>query len=124
MILGVGTDIVENARIKKALEEGGDRFLNKVYTAKEVNCCTGTGGLKLPSLAVRFAGKEAVAKALGTGIGRIGWKDIVITKDESGAPVAALAGAARALAKEKGITEVKVSLSHTKEYSVAFVVLT
>lgn len=123
MLLGIGTDIVENIRIQRLLEEEGERFLNKVFTPAEVAICTGGKGLKVHSLAARFAAKEAVAKAFGTGIGRVRWKDIEVNKDVNGAPVVTLSGEAGVLAEKKGVAEIQVSLSHTADYSVAFAVL-
>ncbi|GAB4264281.1 holo-ACP synthase [Thermincola potens] len=124
MIIGIGTDIVDNKRLYNILERVGERFLSRVYTPREIELCTNSKGLKAQSLAARFAGKEAVAKALGTGIGPVGWKEIEIVADASGAPTVKLTGKALEQARRQGICQTKISLSHTEEYSVAFVLLT
>jgi holo-[acyl-carrier protein] synthase len=83
-MLRTGVDLIEIERVRAAVEEHGERFLSRVYTKAEVRCC----GKRIESLAARFAAKEAVAKALGTGVWRSGvaWTDIEVLKDESGAP--------------------------------------
>ncbi|KNZ69815.1 holo-acyl-carrier-protein synthase [Thermincola ferriacetica] len=124
VIIGIGTDIVDNKRLYNILERVGERFLSRVYTPREIELCTNSKGLKVQSLAARFAGKEAVAKALGTGIGPVGWKEIEIVADASGAPTVKLTGKALEQARRQGICQTKISLSHTEEYSVAFVLLT
>lgn len=124
VIIGIGTDIVDNKRLYNILERVGERFLSRVYTPREIELCTNSKGLKVQSLAARFAGKEAVAKALGTGIGPVGWKEIEIVADASGAPTVKLTGKALEQARRQGICQMKISLSHTEEYSVAFVLLT
>ncbi len=123
MVLGIGTDIVENGRFAKAIERHGQRFLQRVFTPAEIEYCTGSKGLKMESLAARFAGKEAVAKAFGTGIGQLAWTDIEITADAGGAPSVRLFGNAKSLAERMGVSIVRISLSHTVLCSVAFVVL-
>lgn len=121
MILRTGVDTIELARIVQAVDAHGDRFLDRLFTPAERAYCHG----RTPSLAARFAAKEAVAKALGTGIWRQGvvWTDIETLSDpETGAPVLHLHGAAAALAAAQGLTVWSLSLSHDRERAIAFVV--
>jgi holo-[acyl-carrier protein] synthase len=114
----VGVDIVEIERIQAALKRFGDRFLRRVYTEAEIAFCRG----RVPELAVRFAGKEAVMKALGTGARGVAWREIEILPLRSGKPVVHLHSRAKARAERIGLTAVGISLSHSKEYGVASVV--
>ncbi len=114
----VGVDIVEVHRVQGALDRFGERFLNRIYTELEIRFCRG----RVPELAVRFAGKEAVMKALGTGIRGVGWKEIEVVRDRGRAPRIELHGRARARAEKMGIKSLSVSLSHSDQYAVAFVV--
>lgn len=118
-IFGIGIDVVEVDRIASAIERHGEAFLLKLFTVAERGYCNDQ---KKPALhyAARFAAKEAVSKALGTGIGgQAGWLDLEITRDPAGAPKLILAGAAAAFALEKGITEIQISLTHAREYAAA-----
>ncbi len=120
-MLRTGVDLIEIERIKRAVDQHGDRFLERVYTATERQDCQ----QRVESLAARFAAKEAVAKALGTGIWRQGveWVDIEIVRDPtSGAPSLLLHRAAADHAQHLGLTEWSVSLSHDRERAIAFVV--
>lgn len=117
MNMRTGVDIVEISRIQGALERHGERFLQRVYTEREID----RYAKRTNSLAARWAAKEAVAKALGCGIGEIGWTDIEIL-DENGAPHVHLHGNATILAAELGLSGWSVSLSHTAEMAIAFVV--
>jgi holo-[acyl-carrier protein] synthase len=122
-ILGTGVDIVETARIRDSLGKFGERFLNRCFWPGEVAYCN---GMKFPALhfAARFAAKEAISKAFGTGIGHhLGWKDMEIRKRDSGEPYAVLHGKGEELAKARGITEVFVSLTHSKDYAAAQAVI-
>jgi holo-[acyl-carrier protein] synthase len=122
-ILGTGVDIVETARIQDSLDKFGERFLNRCFWPGEVAYCK---GMKFPALhfAARFAAKEAISKAFGTGIGHhLGWKDIEIRKRDSGEPYVVLHNKGEELAKTRGVTEVLVSLSHSKDYAVAQAVI-
>jgi holo-[acyl-carrier protein] synthase len=112
-----GLDIVEIARIKRALDRWGARFLERVYTQAEIELCQN----RAPELASRFAAKEAVAKAFRDNSG-ISWRDIEILSDQSGAPVVYLHGKARAKAEEFGLKELVITLSHSREYAIASVV--
>ena len=120
-ILRTGVDMIEIYRVRESIERHGDRFLERVYTEGELTACRE----RVESLAARFAAKEAVAKALGTGIWRegIGWKDIEVTRDiDTGAPILNLYGAALAQAEKLGLTTWSISLSHDRERAIAFVV--
>ena len=119
IIHGIGIDVVEVARIEDAIANLGDAFLNRLFTAKEREYC---GKQKRPALhfAARFAAKEAVSKALGTGIGgQAGWLDMEVERAESGAPKMVFTGRAADFLAAEGIAEVQVSLSHAKEYAAA-----
>ena len=118
-MLTVGVDILELWRLKAVLERWGDTFLNRIYTPDEQVYCRG----RIPQLAARFAAKEAVMKALGTGIRGVGWRDIEVTRKRGQAPRIALHNRASARAARIGMTQVAVSLSHSREYAVASVVM-
>ncbi|MDD5094885.1 MAG: holo-ACP synthase [Dehalococcoidia bacterium] len=113
-----GIDIVEISRIAEAMDSWGNRFLRRVYTDGEIECCRG----RVPSLAARFAAKEAVMKALGTGNIGISWHDIEILADSNGAPLIHLGGGARSRAAELGIEGLTIALSHSREYAIASVI--
>ena len=114
----IGVDIIEISRIREAVERWGQRFLWRVYTEAELDRYRGNPA----SLAVRFAGKEAVWKALGTREHGIGWKDIEILAEPNGKPLVNLYGSAREYADEIGLKELAISLSHSRDYAVAFFV--
>jgi len=118
--LAVGADLVEIRRIAALLEEHGDRFTGRVYTPGELADCAG----RAESLAARWAAKEAVAKALGTGIGAVTWQEIEVMRGESGCPAVALHGRAASLAAERGLTRWALSLAHDGGLALAFVVAT
>jgi len=114
----IGIDIIEIARIERAVEDWGERFLHRVYTEPELKLCR-----KKPSpLAVRFAGKEAVMKALGTGTKGVSWREIEVLAEPSGKPVIHLYGKAQSKAESLGLDKLAISLSHSREYAIAFVV--
>ena len=122
-ILGVGMDIVETKRIADSIERFGDRFLHRVFLESEVAY---SRSMKFPHLhlAARFAAKEAISKAFGTGIGRdLGWRDLEIIREPSGAPRVVLHGRAEAYAKARGVQAVHVSLSHTTDYGAASAII-
>ena len=116
----VGVDLVEVERVRRVVERYGSRFVDRVYTPAEQDYCRG----RITSLAARWAAKEATAKSLACGIGDVGWRDIEVLNDERGAPCLRLYGAALARAQALGLTAWSISLSHTQEYAVAFVVAT
>ena len=122
-VLGVGVDMVENQRIEHSLERFGERFMHRVFTQGEIDYCT---SMKFPArhFAARFAAKEAVSKAFGTGIGAaMGWREIDIHRKESGEPYVVLHGGAQQLALDRGVSTVWVSLSHTEHHAVATIVV-
>jgi holo-[acyl-carrier protein] synthase len=117
-MLSVGVDVIETERIARALERWGGRFLSHVYTRAELEYCSN----HVPELAVRFAAKEAVSKALGTGLRGVTWREMEILPDSRGKPLVELHGRARRRAEELGLDEFAISMSHSRRYAVAFVV--
>ncbi len=118
-VFGIGMDIVEVSRVADAIAKHGDAFLDKIFTASERAYCDRQ---KSPEIhyAARFAAKEAVSKALGTGIGKdAGLHDLEVVKEESGAPRVHLTGAAKEFAVAHQISDIQISLSHTKAYAAA-----
>lgn len=118
-IYGIGIDIVEVARVAASIEQFGERFLHRIFTAGERAYC---GEKSVPSIhfAARFAAKEAVAKALGTGIGEaVAWTDIEVVRDEKGKPAIRLSESARQHWDKLSIVEIQISMSHTPQYAVA-----
>jgi holo-[acyl-carrier protein] synthase len=120
MILKTGIDILEISRIQAALDRHGDRFLQRVFTPAEVTECDG----RAEALAARFAAKEAATKALGTGIGPVGWKEVETLHKPSGEPMLILHGEAEKIANHLGISQWAVSLTHSRENAIAVVVAT
>jgi holo-[acyl-carrier protein] synthase len=122
-IVGVGVDMVEVARVQHSLDRFGDRFLQRVFTAGEIEYSM---AMKFPArhLAARFAAKEAVSKAFGTGIGKaMGWRDIDVRKKESGEPFLVFQGRAKEMSMLRGVTQPLITLSHTDEHAIAMIVL-
>lgn len=128
MKIFLGTDICEIDRIQKSYEKYGERFLHKVFTQGEINYCIQKPKLIPQRLAVRFATKEAAAKALGVGINKLGWnrgidwKDVEIIRDEKGAVCIKLSGKAKKLEEEFCITNWTISVSHSKDNAVSTVI--
>jgi|SRR5271157_2018688 len=118
MILRTGVDLIEISRVSAVITRHGKHYLNRIYTDAELE----QYGQNAESLAGRFAAKEAVAKALGTGIGDVKWKDIEILGDEQNAPVITLRGAAERTAKKLGLNEWSVSISHSESHAIAITV--
>ncbi len=116
-VLSVGIDIIEIARIASVLERYGGRFLERIYTERELAYCRG----RVAELAARFAAKEAASKALGTGMRGIRWRDMEVLPDARGKPILYLHGAALTRAQELGLREFAVSLSHSRDFAVAVV---
>lgn len=110
--------MIENERVEAGIARLGERFLNRFFTPGERADCDD----KPYRLAARLAGKEAVAKALGTGIGDVGWREIEIRCNERGRPVLHLHGAAAALSEKMGLTQWDISLTHTAQYASAVAV--
>ena len=122
-MIAIGTDILQIKRIEAVVDRLGDRFVQRILTPVEQ---AEYHASPLPNrlLAKRFAAKEAIAKALGTGIGRgVSWQDITIAHDANGAPVVELGGGARDVAQVRGGTRVELSLADEADYVVAFAVL-
>lgn len=123
MILGTGIDIIEVARIASAYEQHGERFINRVLVAEEIGYCL-QHRKPAPFLAVRFAAKEAISKALGTGIGALlSWQDMEIKRKESGEPFVVLHGKGKVLFETRGAKSLHISLSHTENYAAATAIL-
>ncbi len=114
----IGIDIVEIARIERAIARRGEGFLHRIYTEPELRL----SHRRPSSLAARFAGKEAVIKTIGTQTKGIGWREIEILADPSGKPLVYLYGKAQNQADSLGLGKLAISFSHSKEYAVAFVV--
>lgn len=123
MILGVGVDLVEVERIDHSIARHGTHFLHRVFTEREIAYCSKmrTPG---PHYAARFAAKEAVSKAFGTGIGaQLGFVEIEVCREEAGAPFIVLHGPAAEFARERRARKIHLSLSHTATCAVAQVVI-
>ena len=116
--LTVGVDAIEIERIARAVARWGGRFLERIYTEDELAYCRG----RSPQLAARFAAKEAVMKALGTGVRGVGWRDIEVVRQPGGAPGIALYGRAHQRAQAAGIGGLVVSITHSRRLALASVV--
>ena len=124
MVLGIGTDVIEIARIERSIERYGEAFLRRVYTAEEVAYCERKKKNSAESYAARFAAKEAGAKALGTGISRgVSWTEFAVGREPGGRPVLRLLGRAGELAVGLGVVRVSLSLTHSRDVAMAVVVL-
>ncbi len=119
-VVGTGVDLVENSRIREVIERWGGSFKDRVFSTEEQSYCNGKASPWL-YYAGRFAVKEAVSKAFGTGIGpQLGWLDIEVVKDpSSGAPHVRFKGKGMELCLSRGVREVLISLSHTRNFAVA-----
>jgi holo-[acyl-carrier protein] synthase len=115
MKLATGVDLIEIERVEEAVQIYGKRFLERIFTLEEL----AEAKNRASSLAARFAAKEAVAKALGTGIGAVGWQEIEVLREPSGKPVLHLHGMAYQLASEMNLNNWTISLSHTRNYAIA-----
>ena len=113
-----GVDLIEIARFESVLERHGERFLRRCFTEREVDYCRG----RTAELAVRFAGKEATMKALGTGVRGISWREIEILANARGKPVVLLHGRAKKRARAIGMESWDISLTHERDLGCAFVV--
>jgi holo-[acyl-carrier protein] synthase len=118
----VGTDICSIDRIRDTHQKYGERFLDKILTAAEKSYVISRNRSMIESLAGRFAAKEAVSKALGVGLRGLAWKEIEIGRAPSGAPYVMLHGRASKIAKHKGFNRFEISISHERQFAVAFVV--
>jgi holo-[acyl-carrier protein] synthase len=115
----IGTDIIEISRIAGAIEEHGESFLRRIFTDQEIACYRE----KIPSLAARFAAKEALMKALGHGLFAISFRDVEVLSSPEGEPTISLSGKAKHRATEIGVKELSLSLSHCREYAIATVLV-
>ena len=123
MILGTGVDIIEVARIQASYERFGERFLQRILRPDEISYCI-THKNPAPFLAARFAAKEAISKAFGTGIGvELGWQDMEVRKKESGEPYVLLHEKGATLFRERGAQHIHLTISHTVQYAVAMAIL-
>lgn len=123
MILGLGVDIIEVARVQGSLDRFGERFLKRLLLPGEIAYCQShkTPG---PFVAARFAAKEAISKAFGTGIGsQLGWHDMEICRKESGEPFVVLHGGGKDLFAARHAKQLLITLSHTQNYATAVAVL-
>ena len=118
MEYAVGIDVIEIARVRAVLQRHPERFLSRVFTREEAAFCRG----RVPELAARFAAKEAVMKALGTGARGLAWREIEILPNQRGKPLVYLHGLARARAEAIGLRGVDISLTHSHELAIAAVV--
>ena len=119
LTLTTGVDIIEISRVSRVLERYGQRFLERIFTPGEIAYCRE----RPANLAARFADKEATMKALGTGVRGVGWKDIEVIHLKSGAPAIKLHSRGKRRAQQLAVQEISVSLSHSRDYAVAFVVI-
>lgn len=119
-ILGIGTDIIECPRIGKMIEQYGELFLRRIYTEREIRYCQARKHA-IEHFAGRWAAKEAILKAMGTGRSHgIAWTNIEVRNDPDGRPQVMVCGAAREVARERGISEILVSISHCRTYATAY----
>ena len=123
MILGTGIDLIEVARIASSFEKFGERFVNRILLPDEIAYCRQHKN-PAPFLAVRFAAKEAISKAFGTGIGaQLGWQDMEIRRKESGEPFVVLHGRGAELFAARNAVRLHISLTHTENYAAATAIL-
>ena len=115
----VGVDIIEIDRVAQTVKRWGNRFLRRIYTQGELDYCRG----RAPQLAARFAAKEAVMKALGTGRRGVDWRDIEVVRRRGGPPTVHLHGRASKVAERLAVSQTALSLSHSRDYAVASVVM-
>ena len=117
-MLRTGVDIIEIDRIGAAVQRWGERFFHRIYTASELEYARG----RLPQLAGRFAAKEAVMKALGTGVRGVSWHEIEVVREQGQAPTITLHGRAKARAELLALGEIAISISHSRDYAVVVAV--
>lgn len=123
MIVGTGIDIAEVPRIEASIARFGDRFLRRIFTEAEIRYCESKAN-RIERYAARFAAKEAGMKAIGTGWNHgVAWRDVEVCRQPGGRPTIAFHGKAAEFAAKLGAVHVALSLSHTKEYAIAQVIL-
>ena len=124
MIVGSGVDLAEVPRVRKAIERFGPRFINRVYTPREIAYVERRGASRFERYAARFAAKEAAMKAIGTGWRHgIGWADFEVANLPSGKPTLLFHGVAAGFAERLGVRNVSLSITHTAETAMAIVIL-
>lgn len=121
MIVGIGCDIIEIERIARAIKS--ESFIRRVFTAEEADYCQRRGQQAAASFAARFAAKEAVLKALGTGLREGSLQEIAVDNDGLGKPLVQLSGHFAMLAKQLGVKNIQISLSHSRDFAVAYVIM-
>ncbi|WP_337799434.1 holo-ACP synthase [Phascolarctobacterium succinatutens] len=121
MIVGIGCDIIEIERIARAIKS--ESFIRRVFTAEEAAYCQRRGQQAAASFAARFAAKEAVLKALGTGLREGSLQEIAVDNDGLGKPLVQLSGHFAMLAKQLGVKNIQISLSHSRDFAVAYVIM-
>ena len=123
-VIGIGTDITECLRIARMIERHGDLFINRVYTAEEIRYCRNRKQTT-EHFTGRWAAKEAVLKALGTGWRRgISWRDVEILNEPGGKPIVNVHGGAKSVVEQLGITRLQISISHCHTHATAFAIAT
>ena len=121
MIVGIGCDIIEIERIARAIKS--ESFIRRVFTAEEAAYCQRRGQQAAASFAAHFAAKEAVLKALGTGLREGSLQEIAVDNDGLGKPLVQLSGHFAMLAKQLGVKNIQISLSHSRELATAYVIM-
>ncbi len=123
MIVGMGVDIIDVARVQASIERYGDRFLRRLYTEGEIAYCASKAN-KYERFAARFAAKEAALKALGTGLsGGISWRDFEVVRERSGRPTIVFRNKALQVAERLGCRNISISITHTEQVAFAQVIL-
>ena len=123
LIIGCGIDLVKIERIEKIIKKWGNNFIFRIFTPLERDYCEKKKDNKFQSYAGKFAAKEALLKALGLGLREANWKEIEIKNGELGQPIMGTSGKLKNIASTKGVSKYFISISHTKEYAVAQVIL-
>ena len=123
MIVGCGIDLVKVERIEKIIKRWGNSFTSRIFTSLEGEYCEKKKNNKYQSYAGKFAAKEALLKSLGLGLKGANWKEIEVRNDELGQPIIDISGKLKNIASAKGVSKYFVSISHTKEYAIAQVIL-
>jgi len=123
LIIGCGIDLVKIERIEKIIKKWGDNFTSRVFTLLEREYCEKKKGNKYQSYAGRFAAKEALLKSLGLGLKGVNWKEIEIENNELGQSIIETSGKLKKIASEKGVSKYFITISHTKDYAIAQVIL-
>jgi holo-[acyl-carrier protein] synthase len=119
-VIGIGTDIVECLRIAQMIERHADLFINRVYTTYEIDYCQ-SRKQSTQHFAGRWAAKEAVLKAIGTGWRRgISWRDVEVRNDGGGKPIAHITGGAREVMDQLGVSEIMITISHCRSHATAY----